>query len=161
MRARAATAALVAAVAAASLTGCGGPVEIDVPALSDADARACAALAEGLPDTLAEQPRVESTPADAPGAAYGDPPIVVRCGVGEPAGFDETSSCEDVDGVGFYIPDAAYDDQGADLTATTAGFRPRVEIALPADYRPNGVAAAMAALAPLVKQHLRLVDDCA
>lgn len=157
---RAAVVAAAATIAVGSLAACGGPVEIDVPKLSAADARACDALSAELPDTLAEQARVASQPADAPGAAYGDPAIVVRCGVGRPKGFDETASCEDVDGVGYYIPDAAYDDQSLDITATTAGFRPRLEIALPAEYRPNGIAAAMAALAPLVKKHLRLVDAC-
>ncbi|WP_408896168.1 DUF3515 family protein [Nocardioides sp. R1-1] len=144
-----------------ALAGCTGPVEVDVPELPDADRAACAAFAADLPDTLADEERVDIEPADAPAAAYGDPAIVVRCGVARPEGFDLTAACESADGVGYYIPDEQYDDQGLDLTLTAAGYRPRVEVSIPARYRPNAGPAAMAALAPLVKRHLTLVDDCA
>ena len=66
------------------LTGCGGPVEVDVPDLDAADAAACEAFADDLPDTLGDEERVDVEPADAPAAAYGDPAIVVTCGVGQP-----------------------------------------------------------------------------
>lgn len=154
-------AALVSMVAGTVLlAACGGPVEIDVPELSKADAQACDSFADALPDALVEQARDEIEPSDAPAAAYGDPAIVVRCGVPEPKGFDLTASCERADGVGYYIPDEQYVDQQLDVTITTAGYEPRVEILVPADYRPGGVADAMAALAPLVKQHLTLVEPC-
>lgn len=142
------------------LTACGGPVEIDVPELSGADRATCEAFADDLPDSLAEQERVDIEPEDAPAAAYGDPAIVVRCGVPTPEGFDVTASCETADGVGYFIPDEQYVDQGLDLTLTAAGYRPRVEIRIPADYRPNAGPAAMSVLAPLIKEHLTLVDAC-
>jgi hypothetical protein len=144
----------------AVLAACGGPVEVEVPRLSTADRAACAAFAADLPDTLADEERVEIEPDDAPAAAYGDPAIVVRCGVAKPEGFDLTASCESADGVGYYIPDEQYDDQDLDLTLTAAGYSPRVEVTIPARYRPNAGPAAMSVLAPLVKQHLTLVDDC-
>lgn len=156
----AAAPALLLTVLLPALVACGGPVEVDVPELSSDDRAACTAFAEALPDTLAEQDRVEVEPADAPAAAYGDPAIVVRCGVPEPEGFDLTASCETANGVGYYIPDEQYADQELDLTLTAAGYRPRVEVRVPADYRPNAGPAAMAVLAPLVKEHLTLVDDC-
>jgi hypothetical protein len=156
-RAAAASALLLTAPA---LAGCGGPVEVDVPDLSTADRATCATFTAALPATLAEQERDDVGPSDAPAAAYGDPAIVVRCGVPEPDGFDLTASCEQANGVGYFIPNEQYDDQGLDLTITAAGYRPRVEVVVPAEYRPNGGAAAMAALAPLIKEHLTLVDDC-
>ena len=64
------------------LTACGGPVEVDVPEVDGEDAAACEAFADGLPDTLADEERVDIEPTDAPAGAYGDPPIVVTCGVG-------------------------------------------------------------------------------
>nr|WP_281367219.1 DUF3515 domain-containing protein [Nocardioides kongjuensis] len=140
--------------------GCGGPVQVDVPELSRADQAACDAFTADLPATLYDEERVDIEPADAPAAAYGDPAIVVRCGVGVPKGFDETASCESANGVGYYIPDEQYTDQGLDLTLTAAGYRPRVEVSIPSRYRPNAGPAAMAVLAPLIKQHLTLVDDC-
>ncbi|KRA29603.1 MULTISPECIES: DUF3515 domain-containing protein [unclassified Nocardioides] len=143
------------------LVACGGPVEVDVPDLSRADREACDAFAAELPDSLAEQDRVDIRPADAPAAAYGDPAIVVRCGVPTPEGFDLTASCETANGVGYFIPDEQYDDQGLDLTLTAAGYVPRVEIIIPAEYRPNAAPAVMSVLAPLIKDHFTLVDDCA
>ncbi|WP_161605211.1 DUF3515 family protein [Pimelobacter simplex] len=142
------------------LTACGGPVEVDVPRLSAADRAVCDAFVDGLGDTFAEQERVETDPADAPAAAYGDPAIVVTCGVGKPPGFDLTASCEQADGVGYYIPDEQYQDQDSDVTLFAAGYRPRIEVAIPAEYRPNAVAAAMSVLAPLVEKHLELVEPC-
>ncbi len=144
------------------LTACGGPVEIETADLDADDRAACDAFVADLPDTLSDQPRVEVEPADDPlGAAYGDPPIVVTCGVDEADGFTEGSSCEVANGVGWYLPDEAYDDEELDLVLTAAGYRPRVEILVPADYRPEGGASAMAALAPLVEEHLTKVADCA
>jgi hypothetical protein len=151
---------LAAVAALPALVACGGPVEVDVPELDAAEREVCAAFAADLPASLAEQDVVEIEPADAPAAAYGDPPIVVRCGVGEPAGWSLASSCEIAEGVGWFIPEEHYDDQELDLTLTAAGYRPRVEVAIPADYRPNAGPAAMAKLAPLVKKHLTLVHDC-
>ncbi|TWG98352.1 uncharacterized protein DUF3515 [Nocardioides sp. J9] len=143
-----------------ALAACGGPVEVDVPSMTDADRATCDAFTADLPDTLAEQERVEIDPADAPAAAFGDPAVVVRCGVAEPEDFDLASSCELANGVGWFIPVEQYDDQGLDLTITAAGYRPRVEVVVPADYRPSGGAAVMSALAPLVEEHLTLVEAC-
>lgn len=142
------------------LSGCSGVVQVEVPTLSAADASTCEDFTADLPDTFAEQAPVEFEPTDAPAAAYGDPAIVVTCGVDAPSGFSLASSCESANGVGYYIPEEQYVDQGADVTITTAGYLPRVEVRVPATYRPNAVAAAMAALAPLVKRHLTLVEPC-
>ncbi|NHA01852.1 DUF3515 domain-containing protein [Nocardioides sp. W3-2-3] len=142
------------------LTACGGPVEVDVPDLTSAQRAACESFADALPETMADQQRVEIEPADAPAAAYGDPAIVVRCGVPKPAGFSLAASCETANGVGFFIPDEQYRDQDADLTITAAGYRPRVEVTVPAQYRPSGGAAAMSVLAPLVQKYLTLVEAC-
>lgn len=152
----------VAALAATGLlvAACGGPVEVDVPELTKSEQSMCDALAADLPDTFAEQARTEIEPTNAPAAAYGDPAIVVTCGVATPTGFDLTAACETADGVGFYIPDEQYDDQELDVTLTAAGYLPRVQATIPAQYRPNAVAAAMSALAPLVKAHLTLVEPC-
>lgn len=145
---------------AVALAAC-GPVEVDVPELTGADRTACAALADDLPDRLADQERVEIEPANAPAAAYGDPPIVVRCGVGEPAGFGPGAQCELVNDVPFYIPLEQYDDQELDLTITSAWHAPRLEVRMPADYRGRGAeAGVMATLSGLVAEHLRPTGRC-
>ena len=144
------------------LTACStGPVEVLTPDLDDADRAACEAFTADLPTSIADQPERDLEPADALGAAYGDPAIVVRCGVSVPDDFDEAvSSCEVANGVGWYVPPAQFDDQDADVTLTAAGFRPVVEVSVPGTYRPDGTAAAIAQLAAAVDEHLTLIENC-
>ena len=137
------------------LTACGGPVEVDVPDLDAEDAHACAAFVDDLPDTLAGEKPVDIEPADAPAAAYGDPPIIVTCGVDEPDGFGLGASCEIANDVRWYIPSEQYGDEPRDLTLTAAWNEPRVEVQIPEDYWPDASPAVMASLAPAVRQHLR------
>lgn len=137
------------------LVGCGGPVEIATPDLADAEREACEAFVADLPPELADQEAVEVEPDDALGGAYGDPPIVVRCGVEEPDGFGPGVPCEVANGVRWHIPTEQYDDSARDLTLTSAWTEPRVEVFVPQEYWPEGGASAMAVLAPLVEEHLR------
>lgn len=137
------------------LSACGGPVEVDVPDLDAGDAAACAAFADALPDTLADEDRADVEPADAPAAAYGEPPIVVTCGVDEPDGFGPGASCEIANDVRWFIPSEQYGDEPRDLTLTTAWNEPRVEVRIPADYWPNATPAVTASLAEAVAEHLR------
>ncbi len=138
---------------------CGGPVEVDVPDVDGDDEAACEAFADALPDTLADEERVDIEPTDAPAAAYGDPPIVVTCGVGEPEGFATGAQCELVSGVPWYIPSEQYDDLDRDLVITSAWHEPRVQIRVPADVR-GLESGAMARLSPLVAEHLRETGTC-
>jgi hypothetical protein len=142
------------------LAACGGPVEIEAPELSAADEAACADFVGDLPDTLSDLDPVETEPEGAPGAAYGDPPIVITCGVDEPAGFAEGAPCESVDGVDWFVPAELYGDEAVDVTLTSAWSRPRVEVRIPSDYWPVATAAATGVLSPLVRQHLEIVGHC-
>jgi hypothetical protein len=142
------------------LAACSGPVEIDPPDLDDADRTACEAFADDLPATLNDEEPVETEPKDPLGGAYGDPAIAVVCGVGVPDGFEQTSDCEEVNNVGWYAPPEQYDDQSADVTIFAVTHRPVVELRLPAEYRPDGLAAALAELAAPVKRNLDRVGDC-
>jgi hypothetical protein len=58
------------------------------------------------------------------------------------------------------VPQAQQDDQSADVTWTAVGHRPVVRVQVPADYRPEGAAAAISGLAAAVKADLRLVQPC-
>jgi predicted small lipoprotein YifL len=150
-----ATRAPAALLALAVLTGCGGgPVELDGAAPPQSARERCRAFLDGLPATLADQPRREVNPEDGWGAAYGDPPIVVRCGVPIPATYDETAVCTNVNGVDWFIPmeQLEADDPGS-YTMTTVNRTPRVEAVLPVDYFPP--ATAMADLTAPVDAHLQ------
>jgi Protein of unknown function (DUF3515) len=143
------------------LTACGGPVEVDVPDLEGEDAAACEAFADALPDTLADEERVDIEPTDAPAAAYGDPAIVVTCGVDSPEGFGQGAQCEVVNDVPWYIPSEQYDDRDLDLVITSAWHEPRAQVVVPADYRGDALEAGiMAVLSEPVDQHLTEVATC-
>lgn len=148
-------------LAGASLTACGGgPVEVDSPQLDQDQAAACTKVLDALPDSLADQSEREVEPADALARAYGDPAIVVSCAAEPPPEFNDFSQCDEVDGVGWFIPEAMVADQDAEATMTALSYEPIVEISMPSDYRPDGVPSAMVEVSTLIKQHLTEVDAC-
>ncbi|GAA5122945.1 hypothetical protein GCM10023339_42040 [Alloalcanivorax gelatiniphagus] len=137
------------------LTACSsGTIRVDEPDLSAADRAACEALVADLPDTLAGQERREVEPADALGAAWGDPAYVLACGVDEPQDYEPTAECNVIDGVGWYVTDDQLSDQGEDATPIALSLAPYVEVLVPADYRAEGIDRALAQLAPVLKEHL-------
>jgi hypothetical protein len=130
-------------------------VPLDVP--SGPVPAACRELLARLPPAVADQGRRDVSPADAPGAAWGAPPITLVCGVDEPAGFDDVASCLTVNGVDWYIPPEQLEEEG-DLTMTTVHRKVSVEVQLPAAYFPP--ATALADLARPVRQSIPAIDQC-
>jgi uncharacterized protein DUF3515 len=153
------TRGVVACAAVLLATACSdGPPEIQVPELSAADAQTCRELIADLPATLAGEKQVEATGDTAYGAAWGDPAIVLTCGVG-PANLKDAPPCAEVDGVGWLVPpDQLEGDR--DATFTADGYRPRVQLEVPEDYLPEGGASALTDLAAAVKAHLKKVERC-
>jgi hypothetical protein len=148
-------------VVAAPLAGCGsGAVEIDSPDVPDAAAARCADLLEALPDRLFGEARREVEPDGALGAAWGDPAVELRCGVGVPPAYDEFSPCVDVRRVGWFVPQEQLEDLGGEAVATVLTHSPRVELTVPADYRTIGVDRALAELAPPIREHLAPGTPC-
>lgn len=151
-----------AVVLALLTTGCSaGPVEIDAPALSAAARTTCEGFVADLPDTLAGLDARDVTGDTAYGAAWGDPAIVLTCGVGVPEEFDQFSACTEVSGVGWFVPPEQEQDQDSDVVLTAVGYTPRVSLLVPAGQRGAPSADALATLAGLVKRHLALEDECA
>jgi len=143
------------------LAGCGGgdDVHVDGFHLATADRSACADLVSALPGTLDDRAKRAVSGSDY-AAAWGDPAIVLRCGVGRPKGFDRFSQCQRTDGIDWFVPDSTITDLGADVVMTTVGRSPAVEVRLPAKYRPAGSAAAMVDLTPTIKAHTRKTTPC-
>lgn len=116
------------------LAGCSRDVAVTPPAASATTAQVCAALAAALPATVAGAERRTVTPATGTTAAWGDPPVVLRCGVPRPAAFLPTSLVTTVDDVEWF---------GEALTAgmlfTATGRTAYVEVAIPQDYEPAAV----------------------
>jgi hypothetical protein len=138
---------------------CSDAVSVDAPRLSGAARRECRALVAALPDRVADLDRRETTTGEGYGAAWGDPAIVLRCGVGPPAGFDAYSRCQNANGVDWYIPESQLRGTRVDTTMTAVGRSRRVEVEIPARYLPP--VAAMVDLAPALKRTLRAVEPCA
>jgi hypothetical protein len=136
-----------------------GTVQVESPTLRGPDARACARLVHALPRTVAGQPRrqVEATQRSR-SAAWGDPAIVLRCGVGRPPGLTRFSTCQTVNGVDWFIPESQITGHPADILMTTVGRAQYVAVSVPRDYWPP--AAAMVDLAPAVKHAIREVRPC-
>jgi hypothetical protein len=148
-----------------ALAGCApGPVTVDEPDLTPAERERCEALLASLPDTLADLDRREVEPAGAPAAAWGDPPVTAVCGGSMPTGFDRFSACDEVDGVGWYLPPEQVPDVGdeefGDATLATVGREPVLSLDVPAEYRPEGLAAVLSDLAGPVRAHLEQVRPC-
>lgn len=153
------------AATAVLLAGCGGPgpVRAEVPRPAGEAAAACRALAERLPDSvLDEGPREVADPSPYV-AAWGDPAVLLRCGVPRPAKL--TPGGEE------YRPDAdavTVDDVSWLLEETADGHRfttvertVHVEVTVPAAYAPEvnalvdlaGPVAAAVPLEPLWEEY--------
>ncbi|MDA0562820.1 DUF3515 domain-containing protein [Streptomonospora sp. S1-112] len=128
MRRAAATLAALTALAAAS--GCAsGTVRLPAPSPAPEARDVCRDLVERLPDTLFEQPRAELDPATPYAAAWGDPPIALRCGVARPAALAPDSELMVVEEVAW-LPEPP----GEPTLYTAVGREVYVEMTLPASY---------------------------
>jgi Protein of unknown function (DUF3515) len=144
-----------------ALAGCAdGPVSIPATDAGPAAATVCQQFLSDLPSVLAGERKRDLARNGALGAAWGDPAIILTCGGGLPDGFDRFSQCVEANGVGWFVPADAEKDQSATAVLTAAGYRPVVQVSVPGDYRPEGVASVMAGLAAPVKGHLKLVNRC-
>jgi hypothetical protein len=132
------------------------PVSIEQVTVTRDDEARCAALVAALPKKLADLDRRRVAPAAALGAAWGDPAVVLTCGVDDK--LPKAAACQEVEGVGWYAPEEAFDDQSLDVELTTIGLRPVVHVHVPAKYRPPP--AIMVQLAPALKATLAATGGC-
>ena len=116
-----------------------------------------------LPTTMNRQSRVRST-GSAFGAAWGDPAIVLRCGVPEPSAFTQNNyaSCLTVNGIDWYLAGDSGDGAASDqpITVTTVYRNPAVEVTVPASYGTQGPSTAMALLTSVIRAHTTVSKRC-
>lgn len=140
-------------VASALVAGCQrGTVRIDAYPTTQGSALDCAAMLGDLPPSVAGQPRrlVDGKLA----GAWGDPPIVLRCGVEKPTQLMPTSPCHEIDGVGWFA-----EKQPDGWLFTTIGRKHHASLEVPGDYEP--AADALADIADTIARHLPSVRRCA
>jgi hypothetical protein len=160
--------ALALAASVGSLAGCSGPgaVGVTAPPSPPGDVRAmCSDLIDALPETVADDLDArEVDPSDALAAAWGDPAVVLRCGVPAPTALTRTSACFEVDGVGWLATQDGREVLGdapveGTLTFTTIGRAAYVEVQVPAmdDHQPVDP---LTALAMPIQQTIPDVKPC-
>jgi hypothetical protein len=132
-------------------TGCGtSSVEVTGPSRGSAE---CAELLDALPDVVDGQERREVEPPDVLAAAWGDPVIVLRCGVADPERLTASSPCAEVERVGWFA------EQRQDgYRFTTIGRASNVQVEVPYEYEP--AADALVDVADAVRSTVPEVQPC-
>ena len=87
-------------------------------------------------------------------SAWGDPAIILRCGVGKPEALTRTSACYPVRGVNWFAEKTA-----DGYLFTTIGRQFYVSMEVPGVYNPE--ADALADVADAITKHDPQVTDCA
>ena len=128
----------VGGVAGCSVGGVGGGGTVTAaPRAADA---ACTAALAAAPATVLGRPRAPLPVAGA--VAWGEPAVVLRCGLPEQP--PTTDRCLTVDDVDWIVAD------GADpLRFTAYGRSPTVEVRVPASYGAQNAPSALVGLAPV------------
>ena len=111
------------------LAGCS--VAVPDPTPDGTTTPVCAALMADLPGTVLDQNRRTVKPGML-SAAWGKPPIVLRCGVPKPVALTAASECFEVNGVGWFREPAS-----GGYLFTTIGRPVFVELAVPTAYAPE------------------------
>jgi Protein of unknown function (DUF3515) len=139
-----------------------GPVNVQVPSPTGEERTRCRSMLERLPAELIGLASREVIPTQTPAAAWGDPAVVLRCGVSEPPAFTPTSMCFSVDDVNWFPTIGGVERQPTAPTDqtqvfTTIGRSPPVELTVPGDYASDAPGA-LASIAKAVESSTMIVD---
>ena len=126
-------------------------LSVESPPVDGAASRQCGSLAEAAPDTVAgaQQREVDSSGV---ALAWGEPPIIVRCGVPVPSALTPGARCDTIDEVDWFTRRR---DDG--YLFATIGRAVTVEVFVPSSYVPPADAlvdlgAAVRAAAPVLER---------
>ena len=122
------------------LSGCSprGPdlPAVHVTAVPTAANDACRRLADALPEHLGDGlPRRDTTPEDPHVAAYGEPPVVIRCGAPPSTKYELGDQLIDVNGVDWFA-----DPRGDVVVWSTPRAFVNVEVTVPDAWRGDRLA---------------------
>lgn len=135
-----------------TLAACTRAVPVDEPDLSSHDEAVCHAVMADLPEVVGGLNRRETDPGIV-SAAWGSPPVTLRCGVTQPQELTATSECLEVNGVGWF------DEPGTGgRVFTTVGRATFIEVSVPDEYPPQ--AAALTYFSDVISTHDPLHTPC-
>lgn len=119
----------------ATLAGCGGgPGAVTVPVpVSSADVGAiCRLIEPTLPKKIDGMDRRKTSPRTDRTAAWGDPPVIMRCGVERPKALTRTSQLDTVNGVDWLV-----EERDGGHVFTSINRAAYIEITVPAGHDPQ------------------------
>ncbi|MFF8972112.1 DUF3515 domain-containing protein [Streptomyces sp. NPDC014995] len=124
-------------LAAVGCSSADGDASVAVPSPSSTVAELCRNLDQALPSTVDDLGRRDPSPASTLTAGWGNPAIILRCGVERPGKMsDQEADGVEVNGVGWLL-----EKQGnGSFRFTTALRRAYVEVTIPEDRTANGMA---------------------
>jgi len=133
------------------LAGCSSGLAVDDYPTAPRTKANCEAMYADLPREVADE-KIVAVKDDVAGA-WGDPPIILRCGVEKPEALGPASRCDMVDEVGWFT------DTTADgYLFTTIGRRFYISVEVPKSYDP--AADVLVDLADSVEKHDPLDKPC-
>lgn len=134
-------------------TGCGQQtVRMSPPETDGTTTEICSDLVSALPDTLAGADRAQVRPETEVMAAWGDPPIGLRCGVPRPSELSPDSYLSQINGVDW-LPQP----EDEPVMYTAVGRAAYVELQVPPSHGPP--AAVLTAVSDLIDEHVPRLPD--
>jgi hypothetical protein len=125
------------------LSGCVTAVAVPPPSpTSEPSANVCNDINRALPTKVLDAGRRTTDPTSINTAAWGSPPMTLRCGVPQPADLHPTSPLLTVNGVDWFA-----EQRSAGYVFTTYGRVANAELAVPSAYAPESAALADVAMA--------------
>lgn len=134
-----------------ALAGCGSGFSVDAYPTTPHTKVDCGGLFADRPATVAGQKDRLVTGNNA--AAWGDPPIILRCGVDKPDKLGPASRCDMVDGVGWFSETTS-----DGYLFTTIGRDFYVSVEVPHEYSPE--ADALVDLSDSIGRHDPIIKPC-
>ncbi len=141
---------MAAAACCSVLAACSGGPAVRVSPPRGEDPRACSRLQEALPGKVAGQDRRDTLPTSDRTAAWGDPPVVLRCGVARPSDLRPTSQLLEIDGVEWFL-----DERRSAFVFTTVHRQAYVEVRVPGATPRERATNPLVDLAPAIQTGVR------
>lgn len=116
-----------------AISGCGGAkVAVPVPSPNAKDTSICNSIVPTLASHVADQEKRKVAEAPDLTAAWGDPPIYLRCGVNKPTALEPTSSLITVNGIDWFAQELT-----AGWRFTSMNTSVFIEVTVPSKYSPE------------------------